>query len=202
MAVLSQRSERSENDREQTFEAVLDATVGLLATGAAFADLTIGDISTAAGVSRPTFYAYFRDKRALVLALGHRFEANARAASADWMSMRVDDVRGTLEAVFAAFAANRHALRAVSEAAGYDDEVAGFWRAFHERYMDQVARRIVGTDPDRSDEEAEAAAFTLVWMTERSFSEQLQAPRVREVAMLDAVEHLWNCALPGLSPNR
>src|ERR1700709_140757 len=120
MPVLSHRSARSESDRERTRDAVLSATVALLAEGPAFADVTIGQISAAADVSRPPFYAYFRDKRELGLALGATVERAAQAASADWMALRDDSVRAALEAVFAVFRDQRHTLRAVTEAAGYD----------------------------------------------------------------------------------
>lgn len=199
MAVLSRRTSESELLRERTRDGIVRATVRLLDAGTPFTGLTVGAIATAAGVSRPTFYAYFRDKRDLILALGADFDAHTHDAAAGWLTLDDDDLRGALEAVLRVFATHRSAVRAVVEAAGYDEEVARFWRAFHERFIVSVVDRATRADPTVDREAAHARAFALVWMTERSFVEHLEAPRVTDAALLDAVEGLWRSAVPSAS---
>lgn len=194
--VLSRRSTLSADKRGRTRQAILDATRTLLADGQAISRLSVGDIAQGSGVSRPTFYAYFQDKRALVLALGDELQDGVRDAAGPWLRTETDDLRSTLEQVLAQFGVHRAALGAIVEAASYDDDVATFWRDFHEWFLVNAAERAMRADDDLSAEAAEAAAYSLVWMTERCFTEHLAAPRVDEVQLLDAVERLWRSVVP------
>lgn len=192
MAVLSQRASGSEAHRD-TRATLMAATGSILGEGRAFAELSVAEIVLRAGVSRPTFYAYFRDKRDLVLALGADFEAAAHEAAAPWLEMREDDVRTALRAVLETFRAHQVTIRAITEAAGYDDDVAAFWRRFHERFIVNVVQR--AAPPPAEATAVEARAFTLIWMTERSIYEHLNAPRVGDEDLLDALEHQWRATL-------
>ncbi|MBA2765185.1 MAG: TetR/AcrR family transcriptional regulator [Thermoleophilaceae bacterium] len=192
MSVLSRREATSLVQRTTTQEKILDAAVTLLDSGGAFAEITVGAIAEQASVSRPTFYAYFRDKRDLVLALGDRFEREAHQAADDWLSLRADDLEAALVGVLESFRAQQGALKAITEAAGYDSEVAAFWRAFHERFIVGVAGRARREDPSRAEQELQAEAFALVWMTERCFTEHLEAPRVSDDALIRALVRLWH----------
>ncbi|MCK9250956.1 MAG: TetR/AcrR family transcriptional regulator [Solirubrobacteraceae bacterium] len=195
-SVLSRRPGGADEQRRRTRERIELATIELLAEGHAFAGLSIGDISARASVSRPTFYTYFADKRALVLALGARLEVDVREAAKEWLQDRTDDLPTTLRAVLDAFAAHRETVRAVVEAATYDEDVAAFWREFHAWFIDNAVGRARSADPDLPDEDAEALAHALVWMTERAFTEHLEAPRAGDEAILRAVERLWRSVVP------
>jgi len=195
-SVLSRRSNQPEEQRGRTRRAILDATGRLLADDRAFAELSVGEISVQAGVSRPTFYAYFADKRALILSLAAEFEQDARAAAKPWLADESDDLRGTLEAVLAAFTAHSSTVGAVVEAATYDDAVAEFWRGFHEWFVLNAARRAMAADATLSAQAAEALAYSLVWMTERCFTEHLSAPRLDTTTLLGALERLWHTVVP------
>lgn len=195
-SVLSRRSTQPEEQRGLTRRAILDATGHLLGDSRAFAELSIGEISTQAGVSRPTFYAYFNDKRALILSLAAEFEQDAREAAKPWLTDQHDDLPATLEAVLGAFTAHRSTVGAVVEAATYDADVAEFWRGFHEWFVLSATRRAQAADPDLSFQAAEALAYSLVWMTERCFTEHLSAPRLDTTALLDALVRLWHTVVP------
>jgi AcrR family transcriptional regulator len=196
MPVLSRRSALPEDQRGRTREGILAATRELLQQGRAFAELSVGEISTRAGVSRPTFYAYFQDKRALVLSLGEELEQSARAAAGPWLQTEDDDLRSTLIGVLASFRTHRATLGAIVEAATYDAAVAKFWRDFHEWFLVNAAERARHADPSLSQANAEALAYSLVWMTERCLTEHLAAPRVHEQALIDAIERLWRAIIP------
>lgn len=151
-SVLSRRSNQPGQQRSLTRRRILDATGRLLAGGRAFAELSVGEISAQADVSRPTFYSYFADKRALILSLAAEFEQDARAAAKPWLADESDDLRATLEAVLASFTAHRSTVGAV--------------------------------------------AYSLVWMTERCFTEHLSAPRLDTDVLLYALERLWHTVVP------
>lgn len=193
MGVLSRR-DASAAVRSQTREKILGAARALGAQGRPFAELSVVDIAAGAGVSRPTFYTYFRDKRELVLTLGLELEHDIRQVTGPWLRGEDDDIRTVLKGMLACLQVHRAALAALVEAAAYDAEVATFWRALHETFLTNAADRMMrDTGLPRAD--AEARAFVITWMTERSFAEHLSAPRVQERALLDALELLWGTAL-------
>lgn len=194
VSVLSRRPVEPRGTRARGREEILDAAVALLDTGVAFAELTVGAITGQAGVSRPTFYAYFRDKRDLILALGEDFERRVYAAADSWLRIQDDDVAKVLDSVLGVFRDQRATLRAIVEGASYDREVAEFWRRLNQHFIDSVTERSQRADPTLSNEDREAQAFALVWMTERAFTEHLEAPRVSDQALLGALVGLWRSA--------
>ncbi|HYF28016.1 MAG TPA: helix-turn-helix domain-containing protein [Baekduia sp.] len=193
MAVLSRR-ERTLETRRANETALLRAAVELLDEGASFAGLGIEQIVKRAGLSRPTFYAYFEDKRALVLRLGELVEHDLAQAADPWLAGAGVPMRDTLAAVLAVFRAHRAALGAVVESATYDDDVAAFWRAFHDRFLPGAQRRIAEAYPDMGDDAVAARAYALVWMTERTLVEHVMRPTVDEQALLDQLTWVWRMA--------
>lgn len=174
-------------------DRVIESALRLLEAGATVADLSIVEIAADAGVSRPTFYTYFRDKRDLVLALGDRFERRTQDAAQRWLTMVDDEVADALRAVLEVFRAERTALRAILEAAGYDPEAAAFWRRFHEGFIQSVIDRAYRTGTH--DAATQADAFVLVWMTERAFTEHIQAPRVSDDMLIESLQRFWRTAM-------
>ena len=65
MSVLSRRHQTA-GTRRNNEGALTRATLELLDEGLPFAGIGIEQIVSRAGLSRPTFYSYFDDKRALV----------------------------------------------------------------------------------------------------------------------------------------
>lgn len=195
MGALARRTPAVARARQQTEAALLRAADALLAEGTPFADLSIETIARRAGVSRPTFYAYFADKRALALRLGQDLEAAIGESVADWLQSSRGDLRITLDATLGVFIEHRGTLSALVEAATYDDEVAAFWRALHERFAHAARGRLLRDNPDLDAAVADARAFALVWATERCLTEHLFAPRVQGTALMDTLELLWTAAL-------
>lgn len=196
MATLSRRA-RTEATRQATEAALVRATIDLLDQGTPFAELGVEAIARHAGYSRPTFYAYFRDKRELVLHLGTALEAELAAAADPWLQSNAGDLRETLAAVFTAFANHRATVRALVEAATYDPEVAVFWRGLHERFVPNATKRIRTRSPDIDARHAKARAWALVWMTERTITEHLANPTVDQAALLDELSGFWAHATGG-----
>jgi AcrR family transcriptional regulator len=194
MATPSQR-ERAEATRRTTEQALLTAAVELLGEGIPYADIGIEQIVRRAGFSRPTFYAYFRDKRELVLRLGAALQTDVGVAADPWLEREEGDVRTTLAAVLDVFVAHRGTLSALVEAATYDSEVNAFWHAFHDRFKTTAAARITRAFGDLPRSHVEARAFTLIWMTERTLTEYLAGSEVDGDALLDELARIWDAAL-------
>jgi AcrR family transcriptional regulator len=193
MATLSRRARTAET-RKATETELLRAAVSLLGEGTAYADISIEQIVRRAGFSRPTFYTYFDDKRALVLKLGEALEADLADAAEPWLSFADVPLRDTLASVLVAFTQHRPTVGAITEAATYDADVAAFWQAFHDRFRPGAERRIVAGTPDLTDAAVAARAYALVYMTVRAFTEHVARPTVDEQALVDQVAWLWQAA--------
>jgi AcrR family transcriptional regulator len=159
--------------------AVLAATSELLGEGVSYADLNIERIATRAGISRTAFYFYFRDKRELLLRLTEDVTDELYRQGDIWFSGAGEptaEVAEALQKIGALYREHGAVLRAIVQAAATDDEVAVFWHAILDRFVDATARRI---DELRSKgftvvaEDARATAFALCWMIERAFNQQL-----------------------------
>src|SRR3954462_1652982 len=161
MAVLSRRTRTAET-RRRTEQAIVDATLTLLAEGPAFADLGIDQIVKRAGLSRPTFYAYFRDKRDLVLRLGASLEQDLRQVAEPWLAGEPGTARETVAAVLDVFRTRAPAVRAITEAATYDPEVAEFWRALHDHFVPGARDRIAAGSSAPAGHPSEARAYALI----------------------------------------
>jgi AcrR family transcriptional regulator len=169
---LSRRAEAQSAKRAAIETAVLQATEELLSAGSSFADLKIEQIATRAGISRTAFYFYFSDKRALLMRLAEDV-AELLYAEADrwWSTGKPDDLRDAIESVFAIWAEHHALLGAVIEAATYDEQVGGLWRAIIGRFVEASRQRIEteqGAGRARRDISASATSFALCWMVERS----------------------------------
>jgi TetR/AcrR family transcriptional regulator, ethionamide resistance regulator len=148
VAVLSRRDTRGTERRATLERDLLAATEELLEQGSAYADLSIEQITTRAGVSRTAFYGCFRDKRDLLM--------RAARAMTDPLVERAEELvdhpaesdelleklaRETL--ALALRCAREHAplFRATVEASTYDGTVASYLRGVMDRLVDPVADR-------------------------------------------------------------
>jgi AcrR family transcriptional regulator len=159
--------------------AVLDATAALLREGVSYAELNIERITKRAGISRTAFYFYFRDKRELLLRLTEDVTDELYRQGDIWFSgvgEPADEVGEALHNISDLYHEHGAVLGAIVQAAATDDEVAVFWHAVVDRFIDATARRIgeLQQSGDAAVEsDARATAFALCWMIERAFNQQL-----------------------------
>lgn len=195
MAVLSNRDQTAPTRRRNEV-ALLDAVVTLVDEGSAYADLNIQQIVDRAGLSRPTFYSYFKDKREVALTLGRRLADDLLATAAPWLAGEDDrTARETLRDLLYVFAEHRGTVAMITEAATYDAAVADFWRDLHDRFIPRATGRVRAGHPHLDEAAARARAFLLVWMTERTLTEHLATPTVDEEALLEQLAWTWNAAV-------
>jgi len=188
--------------RAQIQAAVLAATEELLGEGVPFADLNIEKIATRAGISRTAFYFYFSDKRELLMRLTEELTDALFAAADVWFSgpedQTVEEMKVALHGIAALYEEHGTLLKAIVEVSTYDDEFATFWRGLMQRFADASARRIeaeqtTGRVPEFP---AAPAAFALVWMTERTFYQQL-VQGMDQTEAVDAIHGVWTRAIYG-----
>jgi AcrR family transcriptional regulator len=160
---------RNDPRREATERALLDAALALLDEGVAFADLNVKRITERAGRKRPAFYAHFEDRRQLLFALLEQAGGEALSALGPFIAgegpATEDEVVASTRALLSAFGQNATIVRAVVEAAGYDDAVATFWASIVDQIIAGSEQRLIVAGLGAED--AHATATALVWMTER-----------------------------------
>jgi AcrR family transcriptional regulator len=182
---------------------VLRATESLLAEGASWADLGVERIATTAGISRTAFYFYFRDKRELLIRLTEDVSELLYLEADRWFSGQDDpeeEIRGALSQVADLYDEHHALLRIIVEVSTYDEEVATFWRSLIGRFVEATRLRVeaeqaAGRAPGYP---AEATAFALVWMCERTLYQLMvqETPFPRAEAV-EALVGVWTRAVYG-----
>ena len=202
-APRSRRSTRpSGDDREQ---AIL-ATAERLLEKRSFADISVDDLAKGAGLSRPTFYFYFKSKESVLLSLlepliargDAQFEGAAQRLPAD--SHRA--WRNGINAFFSAFSSHRAVARAATEAVATNSELRDVWSGFMQKWIDQTAAMITaerarGAAPETIP--AADLATSLNQMNERTMMAALSAeqPAVAEDRLVDTLTHIWVSSIYG-----
>ena len=179
-----------------------------------FREMTVEGVMVRTGLSRPAFYAYFKDRYDLLTRLLEGIGGMLFALDWRWLSGTVEGGSdGAREVLIEALRAGSQTfveygpvLRAISDAAGNDARVEEMYRyGLIERLIVAVAGRIsrdveagatpVGTDPEQT-------ARALVLMTEcfllDAFGRTGSRPSCAEqAAVFDTLEGIWVRTLYG-----
>jgi AcrR family transcriptional regulator len=175
---------RPTGKRQAIESSVLRATERLLIEGSSYADLNVEKIATAAGISRTAFYFYFRDKRELLMRLTAAVNDQLYAEADTWFTGDAAPAEA-MSRIAALYEEHAPLLRAIVEVSTYDEEVATFWRALIGRFVEATEKRVG----------SRATAFALVWMTERTFYQQLVQGRPLDPGeLVDALAGIWDDA--------
>src|SRR5215217_4529455 len=155
------------------------------------------------GLSRPSFYVYFRDRHDLVLTVVEHIGGELFAMSGRWYEGTGDGralIRDAIGGVVGVFAAHGPVLRALADAASEDPRVEAAYVALIQRFVDATARhieqevaagRVLPLDPAPT-------ATALTWMMERYL--QLQLGRTGEApveSVADTLTTIWSRVLYG-----
>src|SRR3954468_18575400 len=103
-------------------------------------ELTIDEVMTGTGLSRPAFYVYFRDRHDLVLRLIG--EIGSELFETADKGLKGGDLRGGVEGVVAVYARHGPVLRAISDAAVDDPDVEQAYHSLVQRFIDATAEHI------------------------------------------------------------
>lgn len=178
-----------------------------------FREMTVEGVMARTGLSRPAFYAYFRDRYDLLTRMLEGVGGLLFALDWRWLSGAPggDEAREVLVDALRAgsqtFVEYGPVLRAISDAAGQDARVEEVYRyGLIQRLVTAVAGRIsrdveAGVSPDGLDPEQTARA--LVLMTERYLLDTFGRPerrpsRSEAEAVLGTLEEIWVRTLYGV----
>src|SRR5207302_267376 len=143
-------------------EAILAATAGLLADRQ-FGDLAVGDILTAAGVSRGTFYFYFDSKHDVLAELVRRAVARGHDAAAPWLAVPADPAAALRTGITAGAQLWRQSapvLRAIVENWRTDPRLEALWAEQMQTFTDATVAQI-NADPVRPIASGSPASATM-----------------------------------------
>ena len=166
-----------------------------------FRELTVDEVMRRTGLSRPSFYVYFRDRNHLVLRVVEHLGSELRAMADRWYKGEGDGptlVRAACEGVAAVYAEHGAVLRALSDAAVHDTEVEAAYGSLIQSFVEVTAEhiereiaagRIVPLD-------AHETAKALVWMNERYFTYSLgREPLTDPAVVVETVATVWSRVL-------
>jgi AcrR family transcriptional regulator len=181
---------------------IVDAAEALLREKP-FRELTVDDLMRRTGLSRPSFYVYFRDRHDLVLKVVEHIGGELFAMSERWYKGTGDGptlVRDAIDGVVGVFAQHGPVLRALADAAADDKRVEEAYTALLQRFVDATALhietevaagRILPLDPVPT-------ATALTWMMERYLQLSLgRGPLVPIEQVAAALTTIWSRVLYG-----
>lgn len=184
------------DDREQ---AIL-ATAERLLQERPLADFSVDDLAKGAGISRPTFYFYFRSKNAVLLSLLDQMNAKAKAALGALEVVSSGDPeaiwRARIESFFAVSGSHRAVAVAGAAAKATNPEVRQLWSALMSKWIAHTtiaikAERGRGAAPETIP--AAELSMALNMLSERmmaaAFTAEDQA--VPEDRVIDTLLHIW-----------
>ena len=205
------RGPRRRRKPEEAERVILAAARTFLAERP-FREMTVEGVMVRTGLSRPAFYAYFRDRYEVVTRLLEGIGGLLFALDWRWLSAEEDEEEArevlvdALRAGSQTFVEYGPVLRAIADAAGYDARVEQDYRyGLIERLVGAVASRIArdveaGLSPSNIDPEETARA--LVLMTERYLLDAFGRPERRpsgeeSAAVFATLEEVWVRTLYG-----
>lgn len=204
MAVASSRPRRRRSPEESEREILAAAEEFLRERP--LRELTIDEVMDRTGLSRPSFYVYFRDRHDLVARLAQEISSELFAMAERWLKGTgdpIDDARAALGGVVGVYAEHGAVMRALADAASEDDEMEKLYRSLTDRFIEATAKHIreelaagraEADDPDRT-------AAALVWMNERYLTEALAREPVDDPAKVaEALLAIWTRTLYGRPP--
>jgi AcrR family transcriptional regulator len=168
-----------------------------------FRELTVDEVMRRTGLSRPSFYVYFRDRHHLVLKVVERLTAESSANADAWYSAEGsgrDVIREATAGVVGVYARHGAVLEALADAAADDPEVEAAYRGSLEYFIDTTARHI-----EREMEagnmlpcDAQETARALSIMNERYMAAVLgRNPTVDPEIVIDTLTTIWVRTLYG-----
>lgn len=172
-----------------------------------FHAMTVDDLMARTGLSRPSFYEYFRDRYDLALKLVEKVLAEMFPMSDRWFSSKGDpaeDLARGFEGMIVVYREHRHLMRALSEAAIHDRQVAHAYEVFLDRMTKSTARRIrLEVRAGRTTAlNADEVSRALVLMGERYLNEKLErTPKIESRVLTDTLITIWMRVLYGTRPN-
>ncbi|MEV6181067.1 TetR/AcrR family transcriptional regulator [Streptomyces sp. NPDC052015] len=142
MASTTRRPSSASDRRAVLEQRILSVIDGLLREGMTYTELSVEQIAQAAGISRSTFYLYFRDKVDVLLCLSGALKRDSYAIAAAWRPTGpdggLDGLARTYELILKHYRKYTTLLSAINEVAAYDPAVREAWDAYQGQFVDNL----------------------------------------------------------------
>jgi TetR/AcrR family transcriptional regulator, ethionamide resistance regulator len=166
-----------------------------------FRELTVDEVMRRTGLSRPSFYVYFRDRHELVLRIVAHLEGELLTVANRWYEQVGGGptvLREALEGLVSVYGKHSAVMRALADAATDDRDVEAAYGELIDGFVGVTADHI-GLEVDAGEIKrlnAHETAKAMVWMTER-YLYHCFAPHenVPEIRVVDTLATLWSRAL-------
>ena len=183
---------RHESRRRELVERILPLVEELLEAAGGYVHLKVEDILVNAGLSRSTFYRYFKDKNELLLALSEPALREIRTAALRTWELGPDVTFAQFEAelyrTLEAYRPHVALMSALVEVSTYDARVKELFGGFFAELRGAIADHIRLEQKRglvRKGIDADAAAGWITWMAERGMNQLVpaaDAPTRRKLA--------------------
>ncbi|MEU2619482.1 TetR/AcrR family transcriptional regulator [Streptomyces sp. NPDC007157] len=144
MASTTRRPSNASDRRavlEQRILAVIDEH---LREGATYTELSVEHIAQSAGISRSTFYLYFRDKVDVLLRLSVTLKRESYAIAGSWRPTGpdggLDGLVRIYEQILEHYRKYSTLLSAIHEVAAYDPAVRDAWDEYQNQFIENTIR--------------------------------------------------------------
>lgn len=198
-AVLRSSRRRGHTKGDLKEQAIL-ATCERLLADRPLSEITVDELASGAGISRPTFYFYFESKDAVLRSLVERIAGAMLAEAEAWLAREDDPFEVVTERAIAASAAvwrdHGRVLRAAVETWGAQPETRQVGERLVQGFVDQAAQsieeaRAKGDAPPGPD--ASALATALINMNQQCFytSSLGGGPALAEDDLVPILTTIW-----------
>lgn len=193
---------RRKHDPKESEREILDAAEQLLRERP-FREVTVDAVMARTGMKRPAFYAHFRDRHDLVLRVVADIGQELAAMTDQWLlgDDPHSDGRATFEGLVDVYRRHGPVLRALSDAAGADEDVESAYRGLVDEFVATTAHHIraeqargrIGELPD-----VDQTARALIWLDERYLLDSFgREPQADPAVVVDVLHNIWLSTLYG-----
>jgi AcrR family transcriptional regulator len=129
-------------NRHEVEAAVREALLRLLSEGRSFKDITVDELSRAAGLSRTAFYFYFPGKEQALMSAASEVTAELFERADTWWHGEgppEELVRGALDGILQVYVEHAALLRATVELTSYSQEFEDFYKGLLDRFVRATA---------------------------------------------------------------
>jgi AcrR family transcriptional regulator len=162
-----------------------------------YRELTVDEVMRRTGLSRPSFYVYFKDRHALMLRVVDHVREDLMAVANEWYASETADpevLRRALTGVVGVYGEHAPVARALADASVEDPAVEAAYNGMLQAFVDATADHIHQEQISAGDPTETAKA--LVWMTERYlYHSSGPVRRVPPGRVLETLAAIWTRAL-------